>query len=54
MIVTSPGVNTMLKENDYRIADIKLADYGVQHMALGKKVADEIEINVNIVGSNGM
>jgi polyisoprenoid-binding protein YceI len=33
---------------------INLADYGVEHMALGKKVADEIEINVNIVGSNKM
>jgi polyisoprenoid-binding protein YceI len=32
--------------------NIKLADYGVENMALGKKVADEIEINVNIVGSN--
>jgi len=31
---------------------INLADYGVQHMALGKKVSDEIEISVNIVGSN--
>jgi polyisoprenoid-binding protein YceI len=34
--------------------NINLADYGVQHMALGKKVSDEIEINVNIVGSNKM
>ena len=34
--------------------NINLADYGVEHMALGKKVADEIEINVNIVGSNKM
>jgi len=34
--------------------NINLADYGVQHMALGNKVADEIEINVNIVGSNKM
>ncbi len=32
--------------------NINLSDYGVQHMALGKKVSDEIEINVNIVGSN--
>jgi polyisoprenoid-binding protein YceI len=34
--------------------DIKLADYGVEHMALGKKVSNEIAINVNIVGSNKM
>lgn len=34
--------------------NIKLSDYGVQHMALGKKVADDIEIKVNIVGSNKM
>ena len=34
--------------------NINLSDYGVQHMALGKKVSDEIEINVNIVGSNKM
>ena len=33
---------------------INLADFGVEHMALGKKVSDEIEINVNIVGSNKM
>jgi len=34
--------------------NIHLSDYGVQHMAPGKKVSDEIEINVNIVGSNKM
>ncbi len=34
--------------------NIKLSDYGVQHMALGKKVADDIEIKVNIIGSNKM
>ncbi len=34
--------------------NINLSNYGVQHMALGKKVSDEIEINVNIVGSNKM
>ena len=34
--------------------NIKLSDYGVQHMALGKKVSDEIEINVDIIGSNKM
>jgi polyisoprenoid-binding protein YceI len=34
--------------------NINLADYGVQHMVLGKRVSEEIEINVNIVGSNKM
>jgi len=34
--------------------NIKLSDYGVQHMALGKKVADDIEIKLNIIGSNKM
>lgn len=34
--------------------NIKLSDYGVQHMALGKKVADTIEIKLNIIGSNIM
>jgi polyisoprenoid-binding protein YceI len=34
--------------------NFNLSDYGVKHMALGKKVSDEIEINVNIVGSNKM
>ena len=34
--------------------NINLSNYGVQHMALGKKVSDKIEINVNIVGSNKM
>jgi polyisoprenoid-binding protein YceI len=34
--------------------NINLTDYGVQHMVLGKRVSDEIEINVNIVGSNKM
>jgi hypothetical protein len=33
--------------------NIKLSEYGVKHMVLGKKVSDEIEVNVNIVGSNG-
>jgi polyisoprenoid-binding protein YceI len=32
--------------------NIKLSDYGVQNMALGKRVSEEIEITVNIVGSN--
>jgi polyisoprenoid-binding protein YceI len=32
--------------------NIKLSDFGVQNMALGKRVADDIEITVNIVGSN--
>lgn len=31
---------------------INLADYGVKNMVVGKKVSDEIEIGVNIVGSN--
>jgi len=34
--------------------NFNLSDYGVQHMALGKKVSDKIEININIVGSNKM
>ncbi len=34
--------------------NINLSNYGVKHMALGKKVSDKIEINVNIVGSNKM
>ena len=32
--------------------NIKLSDFGVQNMALGKRVSEEIEITVNIVGSN--
>jgi polyisoprenoid-binding protein YceI len=32
--------------------NIMLSDFGIQHMVLGKRVSDEIEINVNIVGSN--
>jgi hypothetical protein len=32
--------------------NIRLSDFGVQHMVLGKRVSDEIEISVNIVGSN--
>jgi len=31
---------------------INLADYGVKNMVVGKKVSDEIDISVNIVGSN--
>jgi len=31
---------------------IKLSDYGVTSTLIGQKVADEIELNVNIVGSN--
>ncbi|MCH7963717.1 MAG: YceI family protein [Bacteroidetes bacterium] len=34
--------------------NINLSDYGIQHMVLDQKVSDEIEINVNIVGSNKM
>ena len=32
--------------------NIKLSDFGVQNMTLGKRVSEEIEITVNIVGSN--
>ena len=32
--------------------NIKLSEFGVLNMALGKRVADDIEIKVNIVGSN--
>jgi len=32
--------------------NIKLSDFGVQNMSLGKRVSEEIEITVNIVGSN--
>ncbi len=32
--------------------DIKLSDYGVKNDVIGNKVADNIEIDVNIVGSN--
>ena len=32
--------------------NIKLYDFALQHIVLGKRVSDEIEINVNIVGSN--
>ena len=31
---------------------IKLADFGIRHMLIGTRVADEIEITANIVGSN--
>ena len=31
---------------------IKLSDYGIRHMLIGTRVADEIEISTNIVGSN--
>jgi len=31
---------------------IKLSDYGIVNKIIGQKVADEIELNVNIVGSN--
>ncbi|MGB5531045.1 MAG: YceI family protein [Ignavibacteriaceae bacterium] len=33
---------------------IVLSDYEVENMIVGQKVADNIEINVNIVGSNAM
>ena len=31
---------------------IKLSDYNIRHMLLGKRVAEKIEITVNLVGSN--
>ena len=31
---------------------ISLSDYNVEHMVLGEKVSDSIEVGVNIVGSN--
>jgi len=32
--------------------NIILSDYGIENKIIGQKVADEIELNVNIVGSN--
>jgi polyisoprenoid-binding protein YceI len=32
--------------------DVKLSDYGVNNKLVGQKVAEDIEISVNIVGSN--
>jgi polyisoprenoid-binding protein YceI len=32
--------------------NIQLSDYNVEHLLLGKRVSDDIEIKVNIVGSN--
>ncbi len=32
--------------------DIKLSDYNIRHMLLGKRVAEKIEITVNLVGSD--
>ena len=34
--------------------NIVLSDFDVENMIVGQKVADDIEINVNIVGSNAM
>ena len=34
--------------------NIVLSDYDVENMIVGQKVADNIELNVNIVGSNAM
>jgi polyisoprenoid-binding protein YceI len=34
--------------------NIVLSDYDIDNMIVGQKVADDIEINVNIVGSNAM
>jgi len=30
--------------------NVKLSDYGVSHMVIGNKVADEIEVSVNVIG----
>ncbi len=32
--------------------DIKLSDYNIKHLLLGRRVAEQIEITVNLVGSN--
>jgi polyisoprenoid-binding protein YceI len=32
--------------------NITLSDYDVEHMILGQKVSDSIEVGVNLVGSN--
>ncbi len=32
--------------------DIQLSDYNVEHLLLGKRVSNDISINVNLVGSN--
>ncbi len=32
--------------------NIKLSDYNIKHLLLGKRVAEKIEITVNLVGSN--
>ena len=32
--------------------NFKLSDFGIKHMLIGTRVADEIEINANVVGSN--
>lgn len=32
--------------------DINLSDYNIKHMLLGKRVAEKIDITVNLVGSN--
>jgi polyisoprenoid-binding protein YceI len=32
--------------------DINLSDYGVEHLLLGKRVSDDIQIKVNLVGTN--
>jgi polyisoprenoid-binding protein YceI len=34
--------------------NIKLSEYGVENMVVGNKVSEEIEISVNIVGSNNI
>jgi len=32
--------------------NFRLSDFGIKHMVIGTRVADEIEINANVVGSN--
>jgi hypothetical protein len=32
--------------------NVNLSDYDVENMLIGQKVAEEIEININMVGSN--
>ncbi|MFC2134107.1 YceI family protein [Bacteroidota bacterium] len=32
--------------------NVKLSDYGVEHMVIGSKVAEDIEVSVNVIGYN--
>lgn len=34
--------------------NINLSDYDIENMIIGQKVAEDIEININVVGSNAM